>query len=136
MKANLSKVSNFTSLIKAYALGDKLLDSDPKDAVTDTMVLSFAPNDDNAVFLPNSSKRRTLYESTVSQSPARRLLVHRLARTTDPSLIKDKDHHTFLVDLAQEALKREVETTEEAAARCAFHEHAPGAENCYRNKYA
>lgn len=133
---NPGKNYPFATLINAYALGDKLLDSDFKDAVTDAMVLCFTIMTTNETIVPHPGDRTKLYDKTAPSSKARRLLVHRMARIVNPELYGEVDCHTFLLDVAQEAIRRDSKSTEEAAALCEFHEHAPGAENCYRTKYA
>lgn len=130
------KQHSFPRLVLAYALGNKVLDPDFKDAVTDAMVVSFGIKDEKGkTILPDPGPRSKLYSTTQLKSAARRLLAHRMARTTNPDLISEKDCPAFLVDVARAAITKDAESTVDAAARCAFHEHVPGAENCYRNKY-
>lgn len=129
---------NFTRLTPAYVLGDTLLDSDFKDDVTDAMVQSIytRERDGDKFMIPDHKLRLALYNVTVAGCTARRLLVHRMARFKQPELLHEDDIGAFILDMAKEALVMDDVSTLDAAARCAFHEHATGVENCYRTKYA
>ncbi|RMY97458.1 hypothetical protein D0862_08060 [Hortaea werneckii] len=49
--------------------------------------------------------------------------------------VSDKFNSIFLVGLVKELSKKKRDDLEDAVARCAFHEHASGAANCYRNQF-
>ncbi|GAB1736503.1 hypothetical protein NU219Hw_g7651t1 [Hortaea werneckii] len=81
---------------KAYALGDRLLDRDFKDAMTDATAFYMIMKKDGE---------------------------------------GDKFNSAFLVGLVKELSKKKSDDLEDGVARCAFHEHASGAANCYRNQF-
>ncbi|KAI6888388.1 hypothetical protein KC360_g1816 [Hortaea werneckii] len=123
---------------KAYALGDRLLDRDFKDAVTDAIAYYMIMEKDDQGYeyrLPCDSSINMLYSTTVPGCTARRLVEHSIAALLNKSFVSEKVNPAFLVGLVQELSKKKRDDLEDAVARCAFHEHAPGAANCYRNKF-
>ncbi|KAI6800157.1 hypothetical protein KC363_g861 [Hortaea werneckii] len=123
---------------KAYALGDRLLDRDFKDAVTDAIAYYMIMEKDDQGYeyrLPCDSSINMLYSTTVPGCTARRLVEHSIAALLNKSFVSEKFNPAFLVGLVQELSKKKRDDLEDAVARCAFHEHAPGAANCYRNKF-
>ncbi|SMR54040.1 unnamed protein product [Zymoseptoria tritici ST99CH_3D1] len=132
---------NWIEVFNTYALGDKLLDPDFKDALTDTAAcLVSKPNSRvKGVTMPLQCELQTLYEKTLVSSTMRRIIVHKFARLNNwNDLISEHYPSAFLRELckavADKAGETPLETTTKAAARCAFHEHKVGAENCYRTK--
>ncbi|KAI6874849.1 hypothetical protein KC338_g1015 [Hortaea werneckii] len=123
---------------KAYALGDRLLDPDFKDAVTDAIAYYMVMEKDGEGYeypLPCDSSINMLYATTTPGCTARRLVEHSIAALLNKKFVSEKFHPAFLVGLVQELSKKKRDDLEDAVARCAFHEHAPGAVNCYRNKF-
>ncbi|RMZ35020.1 hypothetical protein D0859_00839 [Hortaea werneckii] len=123
---------------KAYALGDRLLDRDFKDAVTDAIAYYMIMEKDDQGYeyrLPCDSSINMLYSTTVPGCTARRLVEHSIAALLNKSFVSEKFNPAFLVGLVQELSKKKRDDLEDAVAKCAFHEHAPGAANCYRNKF-
>ncbi|KAI7698743.1 hypothetical protein KC353_g16807, partial [Hortaea werneckii] len=123
---------------KAYALGDRLLDQDFKDAVTDAIAFYMIMEKDNEGYeyrLPCDSSINMLYSTTTAGCTARRLVEYSIAGLLDKNSVSDTFHPAFLVGLVKELSKKKRNDLEDAVARCAFHEHAPGAANCYRNKF-
>ncbi|RMY66840.1 hypothetical protein D0863_08177 [Hortaea werneckii] len=123
---------------KAYALGDRLLDQDFKDAVTDAIAFYMIMEKDNEGYeyrLPCDSSINMLYSTTTAGCTARRLVEYSIAGLLDKNSVSDTFHPAFLVGLVKELSKKKKNDLEDAVARCAFHEHAPGAANCYRNKF-
>lgn len=126
----------WNSLIMAYCLGDKLLDSDYKDAVVDAMAAwTFKRHDQEFHFLIDLATRTKLFESTSAGSTARKFLVHTMARVKD-HLVEEDDHVLLF-----EVLKLNISANPDfgaslnAARSCEFHEHKPGERYCYREKY-
>ncbi|KAI7239686.1 hypothetical protein KC330_g1790 [Hortaea werneckii] len=123
---------------KAYALGDRLLDQDFKDAVTDAIGFYMVMEKDNEGYeyrLPCDSSINMLYSTTTPGCTARRLVEYSIAGLLDKNSVSNTFHPAFLVGLVKELSKKKRNDLEDAVARCAFHEHAPGAANCYRNKF-
>ena len=134
------------NLVEAYILGDKLLDSDFKDAICDAVAEKSQVDNAGEVLIFGPKHRRHLYENTVSGSPMRRLLCRRLCTLSDCDKIVEEDEPSaFLYDMTQELLrayKRKRKIGEEGLTEfrrelegCVYHEHAPGVENCYRTRY-
>jgi hypothetical protein len=72
---------------------------------------------------------------TKTNSKLRQLLVH-ASFFSSPSVDYGlEDHHQFLADFANFKLREAQDTPAEVGARCGFHKHKPGKENCYRIKY-
>ncbi|KAI7698728.1 hypothetical protein KC353_g16814, partial [Hortaea werneckii] len=123
---------------KAYALGDRLLDQDFKDAVTDVIAFYMIMEKDSEGYeyrLPCDSSINMLYSTTTPGCTARRLLERSIAGLVETNPVSDKFNSAFLVGLVKELTKKKKDDLEDAVGRCAFHEHAPGAANCYRNKF-
>lgn len=143
---SLKDLSPWPVMIEAYALGDFLLNADFKDALTDAMALTTMPSADGVWQFPPTPFRRLLYNTTTPGSKARDLLVHTMRRTSSHHLTFDDDP-ALLRDIAEARRKQQLRAdsgavvlppkfTHLAAAECVFHEHPPGAENCYRARYA
>lgn len=124
-------------IVRAYALGDKFLDKDFQDAICDTYarILEMARSEGGVAQAPTAEMRVLLYDMTIPGAKLPKLLVHSTTKVTDPTVSRDNDHHDFLLDLVREFTQRNAETAAAAAGRCAFHEHSPGKEHCYRTKY-
>jgi hypothetical protein len=125
----------WTHTIFAYELGGKLRDISFKDAITDAVAQMMSiRRPDGEEWMPISRLLLDLaYKKLPADSKLNLLVVHKLTRGSNPSeLIKDSLPRGFLVNVAHELLRKQhhYERTEDAAARCAFHEHAQGA--CYR----
>ncbi|EME79232.1 uncharacterized protein MYCFIDRAFT_199058 [Pseudocercospora fijiensis CIRAD86] len=127
-------------LIEAYALGDMLMDVDFKDAVTDAMIAGSLTPDNEVYYVPATSDRIKLYDKTAPGAKIRQALVHLMATKGATRLVEEQDHPAFLVDVAKklgEELKGgKDESVLVATAKCKYHEHKEGDENCYRTKYA
>lgn len=126
-------------IILAYALGDALLDSDFKDAVSDALILECTTLQDDQYWVPHLEDRKILYWSTRRGSKLRSILVHMVA-LHDVEVISDEEPHELLLDLTRLKMNGTEKKTPgkmvEAVANCEFHEHERGFENCYRAKYA
>lgn len=122
--------------VAAYTLGELLKDIDFMDALNDIFVVSFSTPENGQNYFPNKMYRKLLYEQTSEGSMARKILVHKLARSLKAKDLYNEEHPAFLLDLAREQCAKDSESTVTAAARCAFHQHAPGEQDCYRKKHA
>jgi hypothetical protein len=127
--------------ILTYALGDKLLDIDFKDAITDAVAhMLSVVRPDGEVWSPSSVELLHLaYEKLARDCKLNLLIAHRLVRFSNiESLLKEEWPVGLLFNISRESIRKDTEGSQEdtrdVAARCAFHEHAPGAENCYRSK--
>lgn len=130
-------------VFKAYALGDKFLDTDFKDAVTDA-VTAMLGRVDLEGFTPSPSPRdiELLYRITSATAKIRSLIAYDIASCTilDEEFLKTLPAYPkdFLAELfiqqRQIVTQNKEPSTQAAAALCEFHEHATGAEHCYRNK--
>ncbi|PPJ57490.1 hypothetical protein CBER1_09935 [Cercospora berteroae] len=134
-----------TKLVEAYVLGDKILDVDYKDHVCDTLARDSLMPRNAGIWVMGAGVRRRLYENTVAGAPARRFLVGMLLMCGDISSFVTEDEPPALLHdimsalvagqqaaLEQPAALKQLE--EEDVKACKFHDHEPGAENCYRNK--
>ncbi|KXT07544.1 hypothetical protein AC578_10138 [Pseudocercospora eumusae] len=123
--------------IQAYALGDLLMDIDFKDAIVDAlMVLMHTKAQTPALYrLPSASNRKLLYKVTATGGKARKMLAHRIAEGPF-GLINDNEDPAMLYDIIQKLAEKNRSRSIVAAARCDFHEHEDGEENCYRKKFA
>ncbi|CZT19478.1 uncharacterized protein RCC_05329 [Ramularia collo-cygni] len=123
--------------ILIYALGDKLLDLDFKDAISDVAAIMLSTVD-GLTWMPRGHEH-LLYEKLARDSKLNLLLTHKYARLSNIGDVMDESWPAgLLFNISQELLRvakeKPVESSDNAAARCVFHEHAPGAENCYRAK--
>jgi hypothetical protein len=125
-------------------LGDKLLDTVFKDVLTDTAAIFLETlTACEHITMPMEREIKLLYQDTLPSTPMRRVVVYKWARLDNwESLLTEGFHVAFLIDLCKEvqvvarAEGKGVKdvTISAAATLCAFHEHEPGAENCYRAK--
>ncbi|KAF2217938.1 hypothetical protein CERZMDRAFT_80577 [Cercospora zeae-maydis SCOH1-5] len=121
-------------LFSTYALGDKLLDSYFKDALTDATVFCVA-----RFGLPPVEALHFLYDMTPPESPMRLLMTCELARRHDQINALDESWpHALTIDLTK-LLKFHNEyanqPTFQVARNCGFHEHKNRGlqtETCYR----
>lgn len=124
----------WSRLVAAYALGDKLLDADFKDAVVDTMAALMFRKEHGILCVMEIDERTQLFERTTSGSMARKLLVYWMARTKH--LLREEDHHALMFEIAK--MKIDIHSALQdvlrAAAECEFHEHKAGSVHCYRTK--
>ena len=137
---------SYTSLnmVNMYILGDKLLDVDFKDAVCDAIAEDILVPKDGKTWIMNQATRLILYENTISGNPLRRLIVQALSKLQGTArLVMENDSPAFLYEMVQELLrapnlagcKENPENFHRQVLACAFHEHALGEGNCYRNKH-
>ncbi|KAK5120435.1 hypothetical protein LTR85_006374 [Meristemomyces frigidus] len=130
---NAVEHSKWSCLVNAYILGDKLIDPDFKDVVTDAMVLLYLTKRHAGVRVyPGCSHRVKLYENTTEGSKARKLFVHLFAAYKTPHAEIERDPKEFLVDLTRSLMLGTQEDFEKTAKTCLFHEHKDGV--CYRSK--
>lgn len=126
-------------VIMAYALGDKLLDVEFKDAITDAIArLTNITRHNGLTSMPGVTLVKLAYKISAHDSKLNLLIAHRFARLKN---VGDLLHATwpveFLFRVSRELVrvaKEPAETTVAVATQCVFHEHAPGSENCYRGK--
>lgn len=128
-------------LIKAYHLGDMLLDRDFKDALCDALAVTMSRPVKGIVTVPNEMNRKSLYEVTAEGARIRRLVVDRVVRSSNGhNICSEADHPAaFLLDCARANLTQNDDpkarlATPAKVEACEFHEH--GADACYRTKYA
>jgi hypothetical protein len=121
----------WTDLTRAYALGDKLLDGDFKDAIVDSMTAMMFTTDNGRLWYPTCRQRNELVQRTTTGSTARKLLVHFMARAKN--LLREGDDPALLFAVAKLTVPLNTKDTLKAASRCAFHEH--GKKECYLTKY-
>lgn len=120
--------------IFAYELGGKLRDISFKDAITDAVAQMMSiRRSDGEEWMPISKLLLDLaYKKLPADSKLNLLVVHKLTRVSNPRELIKEGPAGFMLNVVHELLRKEhhYERTEDAAARCAFHEHAAGA--CYR----
>ncbi|USW54847.1 Putative BTB/POZ domain-containing protein [Septoria linicola] len=125
-------------LVDLYILGDKLLDTDFKDRVTDALASVFVVRCDNTHRMLGTAQRDKAYAHTTSGASLRRMIVGQLAAVSNTQdLISEDDTKILLLDVALELTKsraRNVAAFKSEVEACAFHEHVPGSENCYRSR--
>lgn len=100
---NAKAHSKWFLLVDAYILGDKLRDADFKDALTDAMVVTDLSNSPYEGFRWGATQmdRARLYENTVENAPARKLLAHLYAQGRSGTLLGTDDAPELLVDLVK-----------------------------------
>ncbi|KJX96165.1 hypothetical protein TI39_contig802g00002 [Zymoseptoria brevis] len=124
------------SAFKMFILGDKLLDIAFKDAMTDAVLaVMLKQRGGNTYMSPKRFAISLLYKKE-TPGHMRDLIVHRWACVNNwQDIITTEWSPGFLLDFCNVlAAEQPQESTLEAAIRCAFHEHTPGNENCYRTK--
>lgn len=96
----------YNVLAELYALGERLLDSNVRNAIIAEFVRLTTYNKDGKLnYFPNNNAVRTIYHCTTAASPARRLMVDFYA-SGDPTWVTDKAHSAFARDLARASLSR------------------------------
>lgn len=127
-----SSTAEWDLLFDSYIFGEKIQDSNFKDALMDAVI-----NKMNTIkHFPHSVQQ--VYQNTPQNSPARRLLV-------DVCLYYDNElfvqmaagNAEYLQDVAlasMNAKKTERDFTCPVEGSCEYHEHAEGEENCYKKK--
>jgi hypothetical protein len=134
---NILGVAAQDRILTAYALGDKLVDIDFKDAVSDLLAMTMTTrNKDKNMYFPGVSVVNSLYKQTQMQSKLRQPLIYH-SRTSPgvEHLLSRRDDPDGLFEYAVYGVKTFEDSKIAAVARCLFHEHGPGAENCYRTKH-
>lgn len=126
-------------LTRSYLIGDKLLDVDFKDAIIDAIAVESGVIRDGVRYIPAKDLRRLIYENTPPGATVRRLLIRMIARFNNiDKLVLEDDPPALLHEMVLELCKTTTRPTEKVfqaeVAACKYHEHPPGAENCYRNK--
>ncbi|CAK1363184.1 unnamed protein product [Cercospora beticola] len=127
----------FEILVRAYVLGDQLLDVAFKDAAVDAFGQETLKLYEGIRYLPGAIPRHLLYENSLPTAPLRRLVVRRLTMFQNASNIKEDEPSAFLHDVIQALVHRDTPTVDDFVqelADCKYHEHEAGAENCYRSK--
>lgn len=124
-------------IVLTYSLGDALLDVSFKDAITDAVsVMLKTIRSDGHSWMPDEEGLSLAHDKLPWDSKLNLLFAHSYARLPNASdLINETQPAGLLFNMTQELI-RPFEETKDAVARCVFHEHAPGAENCYRSKRA
>lgn len=125
-------------LILAYRLATRILDIDFHDAITDAMITHWNSYDaeEDRYWLPHQRFRKILYNLTSPGSKARALLVHRMVTRKAARAVNNNDHPEFLADFEKKLKEKDPDSAPLAAAKCRYHEHMPGSENCYRTKFS
>lgn len=127
--------SFWENILESYFLGNKLDDIAFKDALTDAALLAMLGDDEGVTWFPGRRIRQRLYERTSPGCPMRHLFVHMAASLTNvKELIHSDDPLAFRRELQRELMYGKEEDTYQLGAACEFHEHAPGAKNCFRAK--
>lgn len=125
-------------LSKLYILGDTLLDTVLKDRVTDALAAIFSIECQGIRWLAGAKIRDLIYSKTVPGASLRKMVVSQLACIGNVGdIISAEDPKELLLELALESGKGKPQRWEVFKAevqKCTFHEHAPGAEHCYRNR--
>lgn len=115
------------NIILAYALGERLLHNNFKDAVSDVFAKVLFVTLDSEVTSPEAGVVSFAYENTTVGSKLRQLLVQRVCASLqfnfspqdDPNFLYDSVHHLFGKKSTMQSIVR-------AVANCRFHEHTPG----------
>ncbi|CAK1363182.1 hypothetical protein CB0940_04707 [Cercospora beticola] len=127
-----------TRLLEAYLLGDKLSDVDYKDAAADALANEFHTLRGGWYWSFCKNDRTNLYENTVAGASLRLLFVQSMLTHCGVQMLETEGEPNALLHEMVMAMhtrgrpsKRQFE---EDVKACEFHEHEPGAENCYKNK--
>lgn len=130
----------FTNIADSFISGDMLLDSEFKDVVTDAAASLFASLRSGAGrWLLGHRLRQFLYDNTPSSNATlRRMLIRQLSMASNlAELVSENEPPALLYELSVELAKgksKAIEDFKKEVEECQYHEHAPGAENCYRTK--
>lgn len=129
--------SKQVALVECYILGDRLLDIDFKDAITDAMLQQSLQNiEDNprgGNRYPTTACVCLLYENTTEHDRARQLYADIFAKARDPELLNDGDPPAFLCSVAVAILVKNLNLNKKGLA-CKYHEHGDGVDACYRTR--
>ena len=130
--SSTSSTAEWGLLFDSYIFGEKIRDSNFKDALMDAIINKF-----NTIHeLPN--KIQQVYQNTPQNSPARRWLVQFCLYYNSEDFIQEAAGNAeYLRDVALafvNAQKTERYLTRPEEGSCEYHEHAEGKENCYKKK--
>ncbi|PLB48318.1 hypothetical protein P170DRAFT_448051 [Aspergillus steynii IBT 23096] len=129
-----AKNDEYMGLIKAYVLGDKLLDAEFHNAVIDAIVEeSRSEAQDKHLWFPGEKVIEYAYENTTERAPIRRLLVDMWAIYAKSSWLDDPEEsaylpHTFLLGLLSKRLDSNFDANESIEA-CNYHTHKHSHDN-------
>ncbi|WPB01968.1 uncharacterized protein RHO25_006602 [Cercospora beticola] len=130
----------FDNIADSFVSGDMVFDSEFKDAVTDAAASLFASvRSGQGRWLLGSELRQYLYDNTSSScATLRRMLVRQLSMSSKlAELVSEDEPPASLYELSVELAKGKSKAMEEFKKEvedCEYHEHAPGADNCYRTR--
>lgn len=134
--------AEYIQLAKAYVLGDKLQDGDFQDVVIDMIVDKCKwQSIDGGKWYPAGEIVQKIYDNTLSNSKARCLLVDIYVSHGSGSWLYDysKPHDIpkeFIYDLTVSFLDKRKNDPMIKSSLCEYHQHSPGAKNCYRTRLA
>lgn len=147
-RADLHKTveTEYFQFAEAYVLGDKLRDSNFKDAIIDTMLdksrckVSDGASTGSFLF-PGEGVIRYIYDNPPRSSEARHLLVYLYAENGNGRWLNDATQELFpkefLMDLAVVLLemldKLTLAMPTAKSDTCKYHQHGPGP--CYRDRF-
>jgi hypothetical protein len=133
---HLREEEPFSRVARAYLLGDRLADIDFQDAATDSMLkIHFLEDADGGTYSIDKPVRNRIYQNTKPESKLRQLLVHIASFYGTTEVYGLEDDVQFLIDLANSRKCGVGDSPAVIGARCGFHGHKEGLENCYRTKY-
>lgn len=130
--SSTSSIAEWELLFDSYIFGEKIQDSNFKDALMDAII-----NKMNTIQkFPH--KVQKVYQNTPQNSPARRLLVEACLCYNNEELIrKAAGSAEYLQDVTLAFMNAKItkrDFTWPAEESCEYHEHAEGEENCYRKR--
>nr|OQO19476.1 hypothetical protein B0A51_14004 [Rachicladosporium sp. CCFEE 5018] len=124
-------------LLKCYMLGDMLLDTHSKDAITDAFACQINTlQNEGTRYLPNTETKKFLYEKLPESAKIRELCIHLFVCSKNPKMLHDEDPPQFLRAVATAAMLGQdfTHTAEVMYADRKYHEHGPGPHACYRDR--
>ena len=130
--SSTSSTAEWDLLFDSYIFGEKIQDSNFKDALMDAII--------NKMNTINRFPHRVqqVYQNTPQNSPARRLLVKSCLCYNNGELIrKAAGSEEYLQDVALAFMNAKItkrDLTWPAEESCEYHEHTEGEENCYKKR--
>jgi hypothetical protein len=126
-------------LIDGFVFGEKVQDSDFKDAVIDALFASVSTlGKDDKYWYPAGKKADLVYKGTPPGSPLRRLLVDMHVHHSRHDWYDETENVDFLADLVRgllsvRDLSHESDPTRQNISSCVYHHHGDDAQ-CYSEK--
>ncbi|KAM0722543.1 hypothetical protein Q7P37_001984 [Cladosporium fusiforme] len=119
----------WTFVLRCYRLGDRLMDTDFKDAILDACCIRVYYQ--KRTFQPikvTAKALKRLYNDTLPEDGMRRFLVDTFGDQECPGVVSEQQPRLFLKEVC-EALAADPVFVEEEMAACKYHDHEEG--KCY-----